>query len=58
MIYALNRWALPTLWLVQEGTYLIQIDVLALEEVDFLLSDKPRCSLVNSVRDDIFACVK
>jgi hypothetical protein len=57
-IYALNKQALPTLWPVQEGTYLIQIDMLEVEEVDFLLLDKPRCPLVNSVGDDIFTPMK
>jgi len=33
MKYALDRPTLPSLWLVQVGTYLIQIEVVALEEV-------------------------
>jgi hypothetical protein len=36
--YALNTLALPSLWPVQKRTYLIQIEVVALEEVGFLLS--------------------
>jgi hypothetical protein len=35
--YALNRPTLPSLWLGQEGTYFIQIEVVALEEASFLL---------------------
>jgi hypothetical protein len=50
--YAFNRLASPSLWHVQEGTNLIQIEVVALEEVSFLLSKKPRCPLVNLVKDD------
>jgi hypothetical protein len=56
--YGLDRLALLALWLVQEGIDLIQIEVLALEEVGFLLSKKPRCPLVNLVGDDIFASMK
>jgi hypothetical protein len=40
---------------VHEGINLIQIEVVALEEAGFLLSEKPRCPLVNPIRDDIFA---
>jgi hypothetical protein len=61
--YALDRLALPSLWHVQIGTNLIQIEVVALEEVGFLLLEKPRCPFVNQVGDDIatpmnhpFAC--
>jgi hypothetical protein len=63
MIYALDRPALPSLWHVQVGTNLTQIEVVALEEVGFLLLKKPRCPFVNQVGDDIttptnhpFAC--
>jgi hypothetical protein len=35
--YAFDMHALPSLWHVQEGTNLIQIEVVALEEVGFLL---------------------
>ncbi len=45
--YALNRLALPYLWLVQARTNLTQIEVVALEEAGFLLLKKPRCSFVN-----------
>jgi hypothetical protein len=43
---------------VQEGTNLIQIEVLALEEAGFLLSKKPRCPLVNLVGTNISAPMK
>jgi hypothetical protein len=55
--YGLDRLALLALWLVQEGIDLIQIEVLALEEVGFLLSKKPRRPFVNPVGDDIFASI-
>ncbi len=55
--YALDRLALPSLWCVQVGTNLSQIEVVALEEVGFLLSEKPRCPFVNWVRDNNFAPV-
>jgi hypothetical protein len=35
--YAFDMHALTSLWHVQEGTNLIQIEVVALEEVGFLL---------------------
>jgi len=35
--YALDRLALPSLWHVQAGINFIQIEVVALEEVGFLL---------------------
>jgi hypothetical protein len=57
MKYALNKLALPSLWHVHEGIDLIQIEVVALEEVGFLLSEKPRCPLVNPIGNDIFALV-
>jgi hypothetical protein len=53
--YALDRLALPSLWLVQKGTNFIQIEVVTLEEVGFLFLEKPICPLVNSVRDNISA---
>jgi hypothetical protein len=53
--YAFDRLTLPSLWHVQVGTNLTQI--VALEEVGFLTSEKPRCSLVNHVGDDNFALV-
>jgi hypothetical protein len=40
---------------VQVATDIIQIEVVALEEVVFLLLEKPRCPLVNKVGDDNFA---
>jgi hypothetical protein len=58
MKYAFDRPTLPSLWLVQEGTNLTQIEVVALEEAGFLLSEKPRCPFVNLVGEDIFAHVK
>jgi hypothetical protein len=45
--YALNMLALLSLWHVQAGTNLIQIELVALKEVGFLLSKKPKCPLVN-----------
>jgi hypothetical protein len=45
--YAFNRPALPFLWLVQARKELIQIEVAALEEASFLLSEETRCSFVN-----------
>jgi hypothetical protein len=56
--YAFDKLALPALWHVQEGTNLIQIEVLTLEEDGFLLSKKPRCPFINLVGDDISALVK
>jgi hypothetical protein len=56
--YAFDRPTLPSLWLVQEGTNLTQIEVLTLEEVGFLFSNKPRCPFVNLVGVDIYALVK
>ncbi len=56
--YALNRPTLLSLWHVQEGTSLVQIEVVALEEVGFLLSEKPKCPLVNPVGDNISTFVK
>jgi len=48
---------------VQVGTNFTQIEVVALEEVGFLLLEKPKCRLINQVGDDIstpmnhpFAC--
>jgi hypothetical protein len=45
--YAFDKLALLSLWLVQVGTNFIQIESVALEEVGFLFSEKPRCPLVN-----------
>jgi hypothetical protein len=45
--YVLDNLTLPSLWLVQVGTYLTQIKVVALEEVGFLLAKKPRCPFIN-----------
>ncbi len=56
--YAFDRPALPSLRLMQEGTNLIQIEVVALEEAGFLLLEKPRCPLVNPVGDDISTSMK
>jgi hypothetical protein len=58
MKYALDRPSLPSLWLVQEGTNLTQIEVVVLEEVSFLLLEKLRCPFVNMVGDDISTLVK
>jgi hypothetical protein len=58
MKYAFDRPTLPSLWLVQEGTNLTQIEVVVLEEVSFLLLEKLRCPFVNLVGEDIFAHVK
>jgi hypothetical protein len=45
--YALDRLALPSLWPMQVGINLIQIEVVASEKVGFLFSKKPRCPLIN-----------
>jgi len=58
MEYALEKPTLPSLWPMQEGTNLIQIEVVALEEASFLLSKKPKCPFINLVGDDIFAPLK
>jgi hypothetical protein len=50
--HALDRLALLSLWLVQVGTNFIQIEVVALEHVNFLLSKKPRCPLIHQVGDN------
>ncbi len=50
--YALNKLALPSLWLVHKRTYFIQIEVVALE-VGFLLLEKPRCPFVNPIGNNI-----
>jgi hypothetical protein len=47
MKYALDSPTLPSLWPMQARTYLIQIEVVALEEVGFVLLEKPRCPLIN-----------
>jgi hypothetical protein len=52
--YAFDMLALPSLWHVQKMTNLIQIKVVALEEVGLLVSKKPRCPFVNLIGDDIF----
>jgi hypothetical protein len=39
---------------VQVRTNFTQIEVVALEEVGFLLLEKPRCPFVNQVGDDIY----
>jgi hypothetical protein len=57
MKYGLNMLTLLSSWLVQAGINLIQIEVVALEEVSFLLLKKPRCLHVNLVGDDNFAPV-
>jgi hypothetical protein len=54
----LNRPTLLSLWHVQQGIDLVQIEVVALEEVGFLLSEKPRCPLINPIKDDIYAPMK
>jgi hypothetical protein len=45
--YAFNRPTLPFLWLVQARKNLIQIEVVALEEASFLLSEETKWSFVN-----------
>jgi hypothetical protein len=55
---AFDSLALPALWPMQEGTNLIQIEVLVLEEVGFLLSRKPRCPFINLIGDDISTLMK
>jgi hypothetical protein len=55
--YALDKPTLPSLCPMQAGIDLIQIEVVSLEEVGFLLLEKPRCPLVNQVGDDISALV-
>jgi hypothetical protein len=57
MKYALDRPTLLSLWLVQEGTNFTQIEVVALKEVGFLLSEKPRYPLINPVGDNMFTPV-
>jgi hypothetical protein len=56
--YALDRPTLPSLWLVQEGTNLTQIEVVALEEVSFLLLEKLIRPLINPIGDDISTPMK
>ncbi len=56
--YALDRLTLPSLWPMQEGENLTQIEMVTLEEAGFLLLEKPKCPLINPVGDDIFALVK
>ncbi len=55
--YVLDRLALLSLWHVQARINLTQIKVVALEEDGFLFSEKPRCSLINQVGDDISTLV-
>ncbi len=55
--YAFNRPTLPSLWPMQLGKNLTQIEVVALEEVGSLLLEKPRCPLVNWVGNNNFALV-
>jgi hypothetical protein len=47
--YAFDRLALHVLWPIQEKTNLIQIEVLALEDVIFFVFEKPICPFVNPV---------
>jgi hypothetical protein len=56
--YAFNRPTLLSLWHVQEGTNLIQIEVVALEEASFLLLEKQKCPFLNPIRDNISAFMK
>jgi hypothetical protein len=56
--YAFDRPALPSLWHVQKGINLTQIEVVALEEVGFLLLEKPKYPLVNMVGDNISTPMK
>jgi hypothetical protein len=53
--YALDKPTLPSLWHVQARINFNLIEVVALEEVGFLLSKKPRCPLVNQVGNDNYA---
>jgi hypothetical protein len=46
MKYAFDRLALLSLWHVQVGIDLTQIEVVALEEVGFLLLEKPNVPLL------------
>jgi hypothetical protein len=55
--YAFNKPTLLSLWLVHERANLTQIEVVALEEVGFLLLEKPRRPFINLVGDDIYAPV-
>jgi hypothetical protein len=50
--YALDKPMLPSLWLVEARIDFIEIEVVALEKACLLLSEKPRCPLVNQVGDD------
>ncbi len=43
---------MPSLWLMQEGTNLTQDEVTTLEEVGFLLSEKPKFHPKNLFSDD------
>jgi len=52
--YAFDRLALLSLWHVQVGTNFTQIEVVALKEVGFLLSKKPKCPF-DKLGDNIFA---
>jgi hypothetical protein len=45
--YALDKPTLHSLWHMQAKIDLIQIEVMALEEASFLLSNKPKCPLIN-----------
>jgi hypothetical protein len=51
----IDRLALLSLWVVQQGIDLTQIGVVAMEELGLLLLDKPKYPLVNLVRDSISA---
>jgi hypothetical protein len=45
--YVLNKLALLSLWHVQVGIDFTQIEVVALEEANFLLLEKQRSPLIN-----------
>jgi hypothetical protein len=50
--YTIGRLIVPSLWLMQEGTNLTQDEVTTLEEVGFLLSEKPKFHPKNLFSDD------
>ncbi len=55
--YAFDKLALPSLWHVQARKNFNQIEVVALEEASFLLSEKPKCPFINPVGDNRYAPV-
>jgi len=57
-MYSFNKPIIPSLWLVQEGTNLTQIEVVALKEASFLFSKKTICPLINLIGDNISTPMK